>query len=234
MDTFAECAPALKNLEQFIGNDGEAAQYIKQEMNDTAEEKGLRLHGVDITKTFAKMLTSVEPSHDNSGRPSGRSAHKGLNHTHFLWWTTEERQERVKNKEADEDSKMHRTETEAKKKVVAGARRTPATYTDLSTAVEGYYCFLATLFPKATITNDYRMLNELLQSMIEDTDVLEKQRIMSLSWIMLGNCAQYWSVRTSADNVYDRKNLPQLTLHFIIPGPKINKNVPLPSGVPKE
>ena len=153
-DTFEECAPALKKLEQFIGEDDEAAQFIKQEMDETAKEHRLRIQGIDITKKLAKMLTSVEPSHDNSGRPSGRSAHKYLNHTQFLRWTPDKREDRLEDEEAQEDSKGSRSQTEAKKNIAARARRTPATYLDISMSVEGYYCFLLTFFPDANITND--------------------------------------------------------------------------------
>ena len=76
-------------------------------------------------------------------------------------------------------------------------------------------------------------MHELLLSMIDDTDVLETQTIMSLSWILLGNCAQYWSVRTSADDVYDRR-FPKSTLQFIMPGFKIHKHISMPRGTPKE
>ena len=230
-DSFDKCAPALKKLEQYIGRDGEAAQFIKEEMDRTAEEHGLRIHGVVITKKVAKFLTSTEPSHDNSGRPSGRSAHKGLNHTHFLPWSTDKRNERIESEEAQEDPKVSRTPKESRENAAAGARRTPADYVDLSSATEAYYCFLLAFFPDADITNDYRMMHDLLQNMREDKDVVETQTYMTISWLMLDNDAQYWSVRTNADDLYDQRNLPKSTLQFIMPGLKINKSLPIPTGI---
>ena len=169
------------------------------------------------------MLTSAQPSHDNSGRASGKSAHKFLNHTHCLAWTSEEREERITSELAQEESSSARTQAEAKENAAAGARRTPSDYVDISASIEVYYCLLLTFFPHAEITNDNRMMHDLLQGMREDKDLLSTQTIMSLSWHMLGNCAQYWSVRTSADDLHKGKNLPKSTLQFIMPGLKMNK-----------
>ena len=232
--TFEQCSKALKRLENYIGDDDEAAQYIKEEMEKTAEENGLRLHGVDISKKLAKMLTSAQPSHDNSGRASGKSAHKYVNHTHFLSWTPDEREERVVSEQAQKESASTRTQAEAKENAAAGARRTPADYVDISSSTEAYYCFLLTFFPDAKITNDYRMMHDLMQVMREDKDLLSKQTIMTLSWHMLNNDAQYWSVRTNANDLYEGNNLPRSTLQLIMPGLKINKELRTPVGIPKE
>ena len=67
--------------------------------------------------------------------------------------------------------------------------------------------------------------------MREDKDVVSTQTWMTISWLMLGSDAQYWSVRTSADDLYDQRNLPKLTL---MPGLKMNKSLPTPTGIPKE
>ena len=64
--------------------------------------------------------------------------------------------------------------------------------------------------------------------------MMETQTYMTISWLMLDNDAQYWSVRTNADDLYDQRNLPKSTLQFIMPGLKINKSLPTPTGIPKE
>ena len=59
--------------------------------------------------------------------------------------------------------------------------------------------------------------------MREDKDLLSKQTIMTISWHMLNNDAQYWSVRTNANDLFEGNNLPKSTLQIIMPGLKMNK-----------
>ena len=63
---------------------------------------------------------------------------------------------------------------------------------------------------------------------------MSKQTIMTLSWHMLNNDAQYWSVRTNANDLFEENNLPRSTLQLIMPGLKINKELRTPVGITKE
>ena len=231
-ESWETCSISLKRLEKYISKPDEMAQKIMEEMTATARKHGLRLNAVHITKAIATMIGKAQLQHDNAPRPVASSVHKSLNHTHFLPWSAEEWDQRVADDKAQGESVSTRTLQESKEIAASGARRTPSNYTDMCAATEAYYCFNLTFFTAdSELTKECSMLHETLQSMLADKEAVTAQTWRTLSWKMISNDAQYFSVLTSADDLYEQENLPHLVLHFVIPLLRSDLTLTMPSNI---
>jgi len=102
-------------------------------------------------------------------------------------------------------------------------------------STEAYYCLVLTLFTSdSELTKGYGMLNDTLRSMIGDKEFVPAQTWRTLSWKMICNDAQFFSVRTSADDLYNGENLPSSVLHFVIPPLKSDNQLVTPANIPRQ
>lgn len=209
-----DCSIGWTELKHETNED--AAQLIEERLKLVAKEHNLCRPQQFVHTEMTKNIKTGKWAPCNNTVPLARYVHDVVGHSVFLPWTEAEKGDYMTEMEAQTESAPNRTLNKARRLVTESrclqgkqAMPAPCSYMAICNVVEAFLVFCIGYFTRnSPLTKDMYELHDVLVSLSNESHNVDEQSWRNLSYILYCNEVQFYSIKTSASDVYDRVRLP--------------------------